>query len=112
MATATELRVPPLAAGDKLTREEFLRRWEAHPEIKLAELVGGLVFMPSPVKVEHGARGNFLACGSTASRSWQATSHEFWPDFRKASSLPSTNSSLAIWGRARGPGDDHYHNSS
>ncbi len=54
MATATERRVPPLVAGDKLTREEFLRRWEAHPEIKLAELIGGLVFMPSPVSVDHG----------------------------------------------------------
>jgi Uma2 family endonuclease len=43
-----------LAAGDKLTREEFLRRWEAHPEIKNAELIGGLVYMPSPVSVEHG----------------------------------------------------------
>ncbi len=54
MATAVEQRVPPLAAGDKLTREEFLRRWEAHPEIKKAELIGGLVFMASPVSVEHG----------------------------------------------------------
>ena len=31
MATAVEHRIPPLAGGDKLTREEFLRRWEAHP---------------------------------------------------------------------------------
>ncbi len=54
MATVTERGVPPLVAGDKLTREEFLHRWEAHPEIKLAELIGGLVFMPSPVSVEHG----------------------------------------------------------
>jgi Uma2 family endonuclease len=53
MTTAVERRVP-LAAGDKLTREEFLRRWEAHPEIKNAELIGGLVYMSSPVSVEHG----------------------------------------------------------
>jgi Uma2 family endonuclease len=58
MATATELRVPPLVAGDKLTRDEFLRRWDANPEIKLAELIGGLVFMPSPVSVEHGDTEN------------------------------------------------------
>jgi len=58
MATAVERRVPPLVAGDKLTREEFLRRWEAHPEIKLAELIGGLVFMPSPVSVDHGDTDN------------------------------------------------------
>jgi Uma2 family endonuclease len=54
MATAVEQRVPPLVAGDKLTREEFLRRWEANPEIKNAELIGGIVYMSSPVSVEHG----------------------------------------------------------
>src|SRR5260370_3184352 len=54
MATAIEESVPPLNAGDKLTREEFLRRWEAHPEIKNAELIGGIVYMASPVSVEHG----------------------------------------------------------
>lgn len=56
MATVVEHRVPPLAPGDKLTRAEFLRRWEAHPEIKNAELIGGTVFMSSPVSVEHGDR--------------------------------------------------------
>ena len=54
MATAIEPRLPPLVAGDKLTRDEFLRRWEAHPEIKNAELIGGTVFMASPVSVQHG----------------------------------------------------------
>jgi hypothetical protein len=54
MATAAELRVPPLVAGDKLTRGEFLRRWDAHPDIKLAELIAGMVFMPSRISVEHG----------------------------------------------------------
>src|SRR5262245_32577312 len=34
-------KVPPLAAGDQLTREDFLRRWEADPKIKIAELIGG-----------------------------------------------------------------------
>src|SRR5205807_626262 len=28
--------VPPLNPGDNMTREEFLRRWEMHPEIKRA----------------------------------------------------------------------------
>jgi Uma2 family endonuclease len=55
MATAVELKVAPLAAGDKLTRDEFLRRWEADPQIKLAELIGGLVFMPSALSAEHAA---------------------------------------------------------
>src|ERR1700733_7692092 len=55
MATV-ELQVPPLSAGDRLTREEFLRLWEAHPEIKRAELIGGIVYMPSPLSVDHGAQ--------------------------------------------------------
>jgi len=45
---------PPLRSGDKLTRAEFLRRWEMHPEIKFAELIGGVVYMPSPLSRSHG----------------------------------------------------------
>jgi len=56
MATAFEQRIPPLGAGDRLSRAEFLRRWEAHPEIKNAELIGGIVYMSSPVSVQHGDR--------------------------------------------------------
>jgi Uma2 family endonuclease len=53
MATVEEA-VPPLSFGDRLSRKEFLRIWEAHPEIKRAELIGGMVYMPSPVSAEHG----------------------------------------------------------
>jgi hypothetical protein len=56
MIVAAHLRVPPLVAGDKLTKAEFLRLWEAHPEINNAELIGGIVYMASPVSVEHGDR--------------------------------------------------------
>lgn len=41
-------KVPPLHAGDRLPRFEFERRYEAHPEIKVAELIDGVVYMPSP----------------------------------------------------------------
>lgn len=54
MAIAIDERVPPLAAGDHLTRDEFLRRWEADPDLKYAELIGGKVYMPSPVSRDHG----------------------------------------------------------
>lgn len=47
MVTAIDEQIPPLGPGEKLTRDEFLRRWEAHPEIKRAELIGGIVYMPS-----------------------------------------------------------------
>lgn len=46
--------IPPLKEGEQLTRDEFLRRWEAEPKIKFAELIGGTVYMPSPVSIEHG----------------------------------------------------------
>jgi len=51
---ATDTAVEPLIAGDQVTREEFLARWEAVPELKFAELIGGTVYMPSPLRPEHG----------------------------------------------------------
>lgn len=38
-----------LQTGDRLTRAEFERRYKAQPKIKQAELIEGVVFMPSPV---------------------------------------------------------------
>jgi Uma2 family endonuclease len=47
--------VPRLEQGDHLTRAEFERRYEAMPELKKAELIEGVVYMPSPVRAEqHG----------------------------------------------------------
>lgn len=48
------LRIPPLNQGDQLTREEFERRWELHPEIKKAELINGMVFLEMTVSRWHG----------------------------------------------------------
>jgi len=46
---------PPLESGDRLTRHEFERRYEAMPEIKKAELVEGVVYVASPVRFKnHG----------------------------------------------------------
>lgn len=46
---------PPLNPGDRLSRAEFEQRYNAHPEIKKAELVEGVVYMPSPTRFEkHG----------------------------------------------------------
>ncbi|MFN0144958.1 MAG: Uma2 family endonuclease [Dehalococcoidia bacterium] len=46
-------RVPPLENGDTLSREEFERRWESHPEIKKAELIGGQVYLAMTDAVPH-----------------------------------------------------------
>jgi Uma2 family endonuclease len=47
--------IPPLEPGDRLTRAEFERRYEAMPHLKKAELIEGEVYMPSPVRYRgHG----------------------------------------------------------
>jgi Uma2 family endonuclease len=47
--------IPPLENGDRLTRAEFERRWDAMPHLKKAELIEGEVFMPSAVRYrQHG----------------------------------------------------------
>lgn len=47
--------VPRLENGDRLTREEFHRRYEAMPENVKAELIKGIVYMASPVRADnHG----------------------------------------------------------
>ncbi len=44
--------LPPLQPGDRLSRVEFERRYHAHPEIKKAELIEGVVYMPTPTRFE------------------------------------------------------------
>jgi Uma2 family endonuclease len=62
MSTVRRLRtipsaaVPPLEQGDHLTRDEFERRYDAMPGLKKAELIEGVVFMPSPVRLNHHGR--------------------------------------------------------
>jgi Uma2 family endonuclease len=43
-----------LAPGDRMGLEEFLDRWEQSPELKFAELIDGVVYIPSPVSSPHG----------------------------------------------------------
>jgi Uma2 family endonuclease len=45
--------LPPLENGDRLTRDEFERRYEAMPHLKKAELIEGVVYVPSPVRYRH-----------------------------------------------------------
>ena len=51
-----EQGVPLLETGDRLTRHEFERRYAAMPHLKKAELIEGVVYVPSPVRYRrHGA---------------------------------------------------------
>ncbi|GAP99441.1 Uma2 family endonuclease [Leptolyngbya sp. NIES-2104] len=55
--------VPPLASGDRLTRAEFERRYEATPEKFKAELIEGVVYVASPVRAFHGEpHFNLITC--------------------------------------------------
>ena len=68
--------------GDRLTVEEFLARWEQMPGLKFAELIDGIVYMPSPLSYEHSRRdaevqlllGNYAArtrvCEVTPNATW------------------------------------------
>jgi Uma2 family endonuclease len=48
--------VPPLESGDRLTRAEFLRRYDAMPDVKKAELIEGVVYVPSRVRQRYHGR--------------------------------------------------------
>lgn len=47
-------KILPLENGDRLSRLEFERRYQAMPQLKKAELIEGRVYMASPVRVIHG----------------------------------------------------------
>ncbi|MGH7169239.1 MAG: Uma2 family endonuclease [Gemmataceae bacterium] len=47
-------RLPPLENGDQLDQPTFHARYQAMPEDCRAQLIGGIVYMPSPQKVPHG----------------------------------------------------------
>lgn len=50
--TAIEAEVMPLESGDRLTREEFHRRYCADPRAKRAELILGVVYVSSPMRYD------------------------------------------------------------
>ncbi len=58
--------IPPLENGDRLTRTEFERRYDAMPHLKKAELIEGVVHTPSPVRQRYHGRQhshlNFWLC--------------------------------------------------
>src|ERR1039458_6551566 len=55
VSSPTVGRIPELHAGDRLTRAEFERRYSAMPNVKKAELIEGVVHMPSPVSDNHAS---------------------------------------------------------
>jgi Uma2 family endonuclease len=81
MSLAAPVSPAPLLEGDCLSSEEFLRLWEAMPDVKHAELIEGIVYMPSPVGLNHGRfeyllnfwTGNYVLATPGCSGSMEAT---------------------------------------
>jgi len=64
MSTVKRPRVaslPVLIAGQRLDQPTFHERYEAMPPETRAELVGGVVYMPSPMRRDHGTEGRIGA---------------------------------------------------
>ncbi len=53
----------PLQSGDRLTRCEFERRYEAMPDLRKAELIEGVVYVPSPVRQRRHGRPHLHTAG-------------------------------------------------
>lgn len=63
----SDVGVPPLENGDRLSRAEFERRYNAMPHLKKAELIEGVVHVPSPTRFRRHANPHFHLIG------WLAT---------------------------------------
>lgn len=61
VATPDRLSIPPLENGDRLSRVEFERRYEAMPHLKKAELIEGVVYMAAALRIRsHGEPHSLL----------------------------------------------------
>jgi Uma2 family endonuclease len=72
MVTVPQLSTPPLENGDRLTRAEFERRYQAMPKHQKAELIEGKVFMASPVRARKHGKPHAAIIGWLFNY-WQAT---------------------------------------
>lgn len=72
----TATLTPCLENGDRLTRHEFERRYANMPNVRKAELIEGVVFMPSPVSLVGHAEPHARIVG------WLAYYRSLTPDVR------------------------------
>src|SRR5215472_17448257 len=78
--STTEQTLQPLVNGDRMSRDEFLRRWDALPHLQFAELLEGVVYVPPPLIYSHGAPD----AGVTA---WLVPYTAFTPGCRASSNV-------------------------
>ncbi len=55
--------IPRLENGDRLTRDQFERRYYAMPHVKKAELIEGVVYVPSPLRYKSHGQPHSLIMG-------------------------------------------------
>ena len=104
----------PLENGDRLTRGEFERRYAARPDLKKAELIEGVVYMPAAVRSASHAEPHAAILG------WLVTYSAATPGVRAADNAtvrldldnePQPDALLRIvpaaGGRARMSADDY-----
>ena len=56
-------RLTALESGDRLTRCEFERRYAARPDLRKAELIEGVVYLPSPARSASHAEAHYALIG-------------------------------------------------
>ncbi len=59
LQSAPAVKPPPLNSGDRLSRAEFERRYQATPDIQ-AELIEGVVYVSSPIHAKNHADPHFI----------------------------------------------------
>lgn len=60
IAERTSTQCLPLESGDRLTRAEFERRYSTRNDIKKAELIEGVVYVSSAVRIPQHAEPHAL----------------------------------------------------
>jgi Uma2 family endonuclease len=73
-------RIPTLENGDRLTVAEFMRRYEAAPGVRKAQLIEGFVHMPSPVNATHHAKPDGIIQGWLFTYSLDFPDLELYPN--------------------------------
>jgi Uma2 family endonuclease len=63
MQTQILTQLPVLENGDRLTRQEFEQRYAAMPNLKKAELIEGVVYLASPVRIVNHGRPHAYVMG-------------------------------------------------
>jgi Uma2 family endonuclease len=72
--------VPVLENGDRLRAAEFMRRYEEMPRLKKAQLIEGIVHMPSPVRALQHAKPDGLLHGWLGTYALEHPELEFFPN--------------------------------